>query len=113
MGTTWIYERGHEDHQYPFVLAVANTEQIGIMIPGGGKLVTVKEAEQLSVQPQDWQQFSVKTGQIRAAHLRLGVCSHLAPLGRRWTALVTYSPYSQQSDREDLLPGVRTCGHDA
>ena len=54
---TWL-----EDHLYPFVLAVANTEQIGIMTSDGPKLMTVKEAEQLSVQPHDWQQFSVKTG---------------------------------------------------
>jgi SRSO17 transposase len=54
---TWL-----EDHQYFFVLAVANTEQIGIMTSDGPKLMTVKEAEQLSVQPQNWQQFSVKTG---------------------------------------------------
>jgi hypothetical protein len=54
---TWL-----EDHQYPFVLAVANTEQIGIMTPEGGKLVTVTQAEPLGVQPQDGQQFSVKTG---------------------------------------------------
>lgn len=53
---TWL-----EDHQYFFVLAVANTEQIGIMTSDGPKLMTVKEAEQLSVQPQNWQQFSVKT----------------------------------------------------
>src|SRR2546421_13059069 len=39
---TWL-----EAHQYPFVLAVANTEPIGIMTPEGGKLVTVTQAEQL------------------------------------------------------------------
>jgi SRSO17 transposase len=54
---TWL-----EDHQYPFVLAVANTEQIGIMTCEGRKLVTVAQAEQLLVKLQDWQQFSVKTG---------------------------------------------------
>jgi SRSO17 transposase len=54
---TWL-----EDHQYSFVLAVANTEQIGIMTPEGCKLVTVAQAEHLLVNQQDWQQFSVKMG---------------------------------------------------
>jgi hypothetical protein len=51
-----------EDHQYSFVLAVANTEPIGIMTSAGRKLVSVTEAEQLLVKPQDWQCFSVRTG---------------------------------------------------
>jgi SRSO17 transposase len=51
-----------EDHQYSFVLAVANTEPIGIMTPEGRKLVTVTQAEQLLVKPQDWQCLSVRTG---------------------------------------------------
>src|SRR5713101_6636279 len=54
---TWL-----EDHGYWHVLAVANTEQIGIMTPEGPKLMTVKQAEQLLVKPQDWQCLSVRTG---------------------------------------------------
>jgi len=54
---TWL-----EDHGYWHVLAVANTEQIGIMTADGPKLVTVKQAEQLLVKPQDWQRLSVRTG---------------------------------------------------
>ena len=54
---TWL-----EDHGYCHVLAVANTEQIGIMTADGPKLVTVKQAEQLLVSPQDWQCLSVRTG---------------------------------------------------
>jgi SRSO17 transposase len=54
---TWL-----EEHQYSFGLAVANTEQIGIMTPQGSRLMTVKEAEQLLVKPQDWQRLSVRTG---------------------------------------------------
>jgi SRSO17 transposase len=54
---TWL-----EDHGYWHVLAVANTEQIGIMTPDGPRLLTVKQAEQLLVQPQDWQRLSVRTG---------------------------------------------------
>ena len=54
---TWLEEQG-----YWHVLAVANTEQIGIMTPEGPKLMTVKQAEQLLVQPQDWQRLSVRTG---------------------------------------------------
>ncbi len=54
---TWL-----EDQGYCYVLAVANTEEIGIMTPDGPKLLTVKQAEQLLVQPQDWQCLSVRTG---------------------------------------------------
>jgi SRSO17 transposase len=54
---TWL-----EDHGYWHVLAVANTEQIGIMTPEGPKLMTVKQAEQLLVKPQEWQCLSVRTG---------------------------------------------------
>jgi len=54
---TWL-----EDHGYWYVLAVANTEEVGIMTPAGPKLMTVKQAEQLLVKPQDWQRLSVQTG---------------------------------------------------
>jgi len=54
---TWL-----EDHGYWHGLAVANTEQIGIMTPEGPQLMTVKQAEQLLVKPQDWQRLSVRTG---------------------------------------------------
>ena len=54
---TWL-----EDQGYCYVLAVANTEPIGIMTPEGPKLLTVKEAEQRLVSPQDWQRLSVRTG---------------------------------------------------
>jgi len=54
---TWL-----EDHHYSFALAVACTEQIGIMTEQGRKLVTVTQAEHLLVTEQDWQRFSVKTG---------------------------------------------------
>lgn len=54
---TWL-----EDQGYWYVLAVANTEQIGILTPDGTRLLTVKQAEQLLVKPQDWQRLSVRTG---------------------------------------------------
>jgi SRSO17 transposase len=54
---TWL-----EDHGYWYVLAVANTEQIGIMTSDGPRLMTVKQAEQILVKPQDWQCLSVRTG---------------------------------------------------
>jgi SRSO17 transposase len=54
---TWL-----EDHGYWYVLAIANTEQIGIMTLEGPKLMTVKQAEQFLVKPQDWQSLSVRTG---------------------------------------------------
>jgi SRSO17 transposase len=54
---TWL-----EDQGYWYVLAVAHMEQIGIMTPNGPRLMTVKEAERLNVQTQDWQRLSVRTG---------------------------------------------------
>jgi len=54
---TWL-----EDHGYCYVLAVANTEEVGIVTPDGPKLMTVKQAEQLLLKPQDWQRLSVRTG---------------------------------------------------
>ncbi len=54
---TWL-----EDHGYWYVLAVANTEEVGILTPDGPKLLTVKQAEELLVKPQDWQRLSVRTG---------------------------------------------------
>src|SRR5881227_1180599 len=52
---TWL-----EDHGYWHVLAVANTEPIGILTPDGPKLLTVKQAEELLVKPQDWQRLRVR-----------------------------------------------------
>ena len=54
---TWL-----EDQGYWHVLAKAPTEEVGIMTPDGPKLMTVKQAEQLLVKPQDWQRLSVRTG---------------------------------------------------
>jgi SRSO17 transposase len=54
---TWL-----EDHGYCYGLAVANTEEVGIMTPDGPKLMSVKQAEHLLVKPQDWQRLSVRTG---------------------------------------------------
>jgi SRSO17 transposase len=72
---TWLEEQG-----YCSVLAVANTQQVGIMTPQGPKLMTVKEAEQRLVSPQDWQRFSRANGHQRATLLRVGLPAHLAPL---------------------------------
>jgi len=54
---TWL-----EDHHYWFALAVASTEQIGVMTAHGRTLLTVAQAEQQFVNEQEWRRFSVKTG---------------------------------------------------
>jgi SRSO17 transposase len=54
---TWL-----EDQGYWYVLAVAKTEEVGIRTAEGDKLMTVEQAEQLLVKPQDWQRLSVGTG---------------------------------------------------
>ena len=54
---TWL-----EDQQYWYALAVASTEQIGIMTPQGRTLLTVAQAEHQYVSPEQWRRFSVKMG---------------------------------------------------
>lgn len=54
---TWL-----EDQQYWFALAVASTEQIGVMTPQGRTDLPVAQAEQRFVSQQEWRRFSVKTG---------------------------------------------------
>ena len=54
---TWL-----EDHHYWFALAVASTEQIGMMTPEGRTHLAVAQAEQRFVNEEDWRRFSVKTG---------------------------------------------------
>jgi hypothetical protein len=54
---TWL-----EDQQYWFALAVAPTEQIGLMAPEGRTDLAVVQAEQRFVHEEQWQRFSVKTG---------------------------------------------------
>lgn len=103
---TWL-----EDQGYCYVLAVANTEQIGIMTPEGPKLMTVKEAEHLLVQPQDWQCLSVRTG-TKGPLFFDWAC---LPILHRWhddkRHWLTLSSHSQRSHREDLVSGVRSRRH--
>ena len=105
---TWL-----EDHRYCFALAVACTEQVGVQTPEGRKLLTVTEVERLLLHKEDWQQFSVKTG-TKGPLTFDWAC---VPILHGWEddgrALVPHSPDSDQSNREDLLPGVRTCWHHA
>jgi hypothetical protein len=54
---TWL-----EDHHYWYALAVASTEQIGMMTPQGRTGLPVAQAEQQYVSPEQWRRFSVKTG---------------------------------------------------
>jgi len=54
---TWL-----EDHHYWFALAVASTEQIGVMTAQGRTGLPVAQAEQQFVNEQEWRRFSVKTG---------------------------------------------------
>ena len=54
---TWL-----EDHHYWFALAVASTEQIGVMTAQGRTRLPVAQAEQQFVNEQEWRRFSVKTG---------------------------------------------------
>jgi SRSO17 transposase len=51
-----------EAHQYPFVLAVACDEAVGIQTPDGRKRMTVAEAEADSLHPEDWHRLSMSEG---------------------------------------------------
>jgi SRSO17 transposase len=82
---TWL-----EDHGYCHVLAVANTEPIGIMTPEGPKLMTVKQAEQLLVKLQDWQCLSVRTGTkgpLLFDWASLPILHHWADDNRHWVLI--------------------------
>lgn len=51
-----------EAHQYPFVLAVACDEAVGIQTPDGRKRMIVVEAEADSLHPDDWHRLSMSEG---------------------------------------------------
>jgi SRSO17 transposase len=54
---TWL-----EAQQYPYVLAVACDEPVGIQTPGGRQRVEAAEVEHLLVHAQDWQRLSMSEG---------------------------------------------------
>jgi SRSO17 transposase len=55
---TWL-----EGHQYPYVLAVACDEPVGIMTPGGQRRrVEAREVEALVLHERDWQRLSMSEG---------------------------------------------------
>ncbi len=74
---TWL-----EDHHYWFALAVASTEQIGVMTAQGRTLLTVAQAEQRFVTDEQWQRLACEDGHQRAAAFRVGLSAHLTSLGR-------------------------------
>ncbi len=73
---TWL-----EDHQYWFALAVASTEQIGMMTPQGRTRLPVAQAEQRFVNEQQWQRLACEDGHERTASFRVGVSAHFASKG--------------------------------
>jgi SRSO17 transposase len=55
---TWL-----EEHQYPYVLAVACDEPVGIRTPDGQRRrVEAREVEALCLQEQEWQRLSMSEG---------------------------------------------------
>ncbi len=54
---TWL-----EAHAYPYVLAVACDEPVGIQTPLGRRRVEVREVEALLLQDEDWQRLSMSEG---------------------------------------------------
>jgi hypothetical protein len=105
---TWL-----EDHQYWFALAVASTEQIGMMTPEGRTRLPVAQAEQRFVNEQEWQRFSVKTGTKGPLLFEWACLPILHRRARRRATLVAHSSYPNASHRQDLLPGLRPCWHRA
>jgi hypothetical protein len=73
---TWL-----EDHHYWFALAVASTEQIGVMTPEGRTRLPVAQAEQRFVNEQQWQRLACEDWHKRTAAFRVGLSAHLAPKG--------------------------------
>ncbi len=105
---TWL-----EDHQYWFALAVASTEQIGMMTPQGRTHLAVAQAEQRFVNQQDWRRLSVKTGTKGPLLFEWACLPILHRRARRRATLVAHSSHPSSSNRKDLLPGLRPCWHRA
>jgi len=103
---TWL-----EDHQYWFALAVASTEQIGMMTPDGRTHLAVAQAEQRFVNEEQWQRFSVKTGTKGPLLFEWACLPILHRRARRWAPLVAHSSYPNTPNRHNLLPGLRPCWH--
>lgn len=73
---TWL-----EAHGYPYVLAVACDEPVGIMTPEGGRRrVEAREVEALLLQDQEWQRLSMSEG-TKGPRLFDWAC---VPLLHRW-----------------------------
>jgi hypothetical protein len=104
---TWL-----EDHQYWFVLAVASTEQIGMMTPQGRTHLAVAQAEQQFVS-QQWRRFSVKTGTKGPLLFEWACLPILHRRARRRAALLAHSSRPNSANRKDLLSGLWACWHPA
>jgi hypothetical protein len=74
---TWL-----EKHGYKYVLAVANKEEVRVTTADGPKIMTVKEAGQLLIAPQDWQRKSPANWHKRTPLLRLGLRAHLTSMAK-------------------------------
>ena len=103
---TWL-----EDHHYWFALAVASTEQIGMMTPEGRTHLAVAQAEQRFVNEEDWRRFSVKTGTKGPLLFEWACLPILHRRARRRAALVAHPPDPHSANRKDLLSGVWTRWH--
>ena len=91
---TWL-----EDHHYWFALAVASTEQIGMMTPEGRTHLTVAQAEQRFVNEEDWRRLACEDRHKRTAAFRVGVSAHFASKGATTGSIgcsSAASPLSQQ-----------------
>ncbi len=83
---TWL-----EAHDYPYVLAVACDEPVGIMTPDGRyRQVEVREVEALLLHEQDWQRLSMSTG-TKGPRLfdwaAVPILHHWEADGRHWLLL--------------------------
>ncbi len=83
---TWL-----EAHDYPYVLAVACDEPVGIMTPDGRyRQVEVREVEALLLHEQDWQRLSMSKG-TKGPRLfdwaAVPILHHWEADGRHWLLL--------------------------
>ena len=85
---TWL-----EDQQYCYALAVASTEQIGMLTPQGRTRLPVAQAEQQYVSPEQWRRFSVKTGTKGPLLFEWACLPVLHRRARRRAALVAHSSH--------------------
>jgi SRSO17 transposase len=102
-----------EEHDYHYVLAVACDEAIEVLTQSVRQRMTVAEAATRLLSEHDWQRLSMGEG-TKGPRCFDWACLPILHRGAgRSAPLAAHSPQSDRSDRQAVLPGLRTRGDDA